>query len=343
MILYLIAYDKNLYNKIKDMIMNKTKRILIMFMTIVCVITIMPINTYAATNKKVALSSKSISMDVGNNKVLKLNNAKGNITWKSSNTKIVSIKKKNSNSVTLSAKKKGNATITCTYKGKKYTCKVNITKPKMKYDTWEEETVMLGYINTVWVDNSSNTISWSIDDPTIASIKPIGNKNQKCEIEALTHGETTMRIVDGDTTHIMKVIVPEVKLDCAKVYMDGKNKYVACGIYYNTEYMTYYDENGNDITNTFPMFGYEGRYYSRADADAMEVQFVGTDIKSQDVYWESSDPDTWISENIWGDHYSLYCPKYGQELHGSVTFTTKLGNETFSFILEYDMCALPGR
>lgn len=327
---------------------KKISKLLICMLCVMCVcFTSMPVNTYAATNKKVALSSKSISMDVGKSKVLKLNNAKGNITWKSSNTKIVSIKKKSSNSVTLSAKKKGNATITATYKGKKYTCKVNITKPKMKYDTWEEETVMLGYINTVEFEKSdlvdfNATLKWSIDDPTIAKLTVDSKNSHIIKLESLTHGETYVRAIEPGVTHIMKVIVPEVKLDCAKVHWDGSKYWGASGQYINTKFVTYYDENGNDITNTFPITNIEGKYYCRADdAGNMQVQFVGTDIKSQDVYWESSDPDTWTVEDFWGDGYALYCPKHGQELHGSVTYTTHLGNETFSFIFEYDFCKLP--
>ena len=334
---------------------HKTKYFkgLLCLICILCLLlTSMPINTYAATNKKVALSSKSISMDVGNNKVLKLNNAKGNITWKSSNTKIVSIKKKSSNSVTLSAKKKGNATITATYKGKKYTCKVNIAKPKMKYDTWEEETVMLGYINTVSVENSSNTISWSIDDPTIASIKPIGNKNQKCEIEALTHGETTMRIIDGDTTHIMKVIVPEVKLDVAKIYLDGSEYYQdVLGTYHRYSIYSFFDENCNNITNTFEL---NCLYLNQSKRNELTIrfrkitnpkswlplEFIGTDIIPSDLDWESSNPNKIVidKENTsWHWHVN----EFNDADKGSTIFTTKLGNETFSFEFEWDFCALP--
>ena len=309
-------------------------------------------------------------MDVGNNKVLKLNNAKGNITWKSSNTKIVSIKKKSSNSVTLSAKKKGNATITATYKGKKYTCKVNITKPKMKYDTWEEETVMLGHINTVEFEKSdlvdfNATLKWSIDDPTIAKLTVDSKNSHIIKLESLTHGETYVRAIEPGVTHIMKVIVPEVKLDVAKILMDSSKLYT----FFNgvTEQLrpiyvdTYYDENGNDITDLFVDTGLVITYDDKYDKTLMTsrgrnfksanswlgVKFIGTDISASDVQWESSNKDSliYIDSDANSKSGRDYC--YWRTLEGnkggkgSTVFSTKLGNESFSFILEYDLCALP--
>ena len=177
---------------------------------------------------------------------------------------------------------------------KTYTCKVNV--PKMKYDTWDDETVMLGYTNTVWEDKPSSTMSWSIEDESIASIKTYGKKNNKCKIEALTHGETTMKIVDGGITHIMKVIVPEVKLDVAKVVWDCSKTYTLGGGISRCEYLTYYDENGNDITNTLPLIEIiEGNRQrsSQKSRTALDTQFVGTDISTNEIEWTSSDPEAY--------------------------------------------------
>ena len=325
---------------------NKLKKIIICILCVICVlVTFTPVNANAAT--KVTLSNTKITLKLGNTKVLKLKNAKGKVTWKTSNAKVVSIKKKDATSITLTPKKQGNVTITATNNKKTYTCKVNV--PKMKYDTWEDETVMLGYTNTVWEENPSSTMSWSIEDESIASIKPFGKKNSKCKIEALTHGETTMKIVDGDTTHIMKVIVPEVKLDVAKVVYDSSEYYMRAGGYMRKEFLSYYDENGNDITNTFPLL--EDKTCRQRDwkkaKTALDTQFIGTDISTNEIEWTSSDPDAWIVKKFWDDiGPQLYYVPYGNDdwykaAKGSVTFTGKLGNETFSFVVEYDMCELP--
>ena len=320
---------------------NKLKKLIICMLCVICtLVTFTPVNTNAAT--KVTLSNTKITLKLGNTKVLKLKNAKGKVKWKTSNAKVVSIKKKDATSITLTPKKQGKVTITATNNKKAYTCKVNV--PKMKYDTWEDETVMLGYTNTVWEENPSSTMSWSIEDKSIASIKPFGKKNSKCQIEALTHGETTMKIVDGDTTHIMKVIVPEVKLDVAKVHTDMSKYYTTYTetLWYQID--TYYDENGNDITNTFNISEHKHnnevvsrcrRETINGEEDICDVKFIGTDISMWDVKWESSDPD---KAEMFDHGYA-----FGERpCKGSVTFTTKLGNETFSFILEYDVCPLPG-
>ena len=320
---------------------KQLRKFIICMLCVICtLVTFTPINANAAT--KVTLSNTKITLKLGNTKVLKLKNAKGKVTWKTSNAKVVSIKKKDATSITLTPKKQGKVTITATNNKKIYTCKVNV--PKMKYDTWEDETVMLGYINTVWEDKPSSTMSWSIEDKSIASIKPFGKKNSKCKIEALTHGETTMKIVDGDTTHIMKVIVPEVKLDVAKVHTDMSKYYTTYTetLWYQID--TYYDENGNDITNTFNISEHKHnnevvsrcrRETINGEEDICDVKFIGTDISMWDVKWESSDPDK--AEML--DHGYAFEER---PCKGSVTFTTKLGNETFSFILEYDVCPLPG-
>lgn len=326
---------------------KQLRKFIICMLCVICtLVTFTPVNTNATT--KVTLSNTKITLKLGNIKVLKLKNAKGKITWKTSNTKVVSIKKKDATSITLTPKKQGNVIITATNNKKAYTCKVNV--PKMKYDTWEDETVMLGYTNTVWEENPSSTMLWSIEDESIASIKTFGKKNSKCKIEALTHGETSMKIVDGGVTHIMKVIVPKVKLDVAKVVWDCSKTYKLGGGTSRCEYRTYYDDNGNDITNTLPLIEIiEGNrqrdsYESRT---ALGTQFIGTNISTNEIEWTSSDPDAWIVTKFWDDIGSqLYYVPYGNDnwykaAKGSVTFTGKLGNETFSFVVEYDMCELP--
>lgn len=326
---------------------KQLKNLVICILCVICtLVTFTPVNANAAT--KVTLSNTKITLRLGNTKVLKLKNAKGKVTWKTSNAKVVSIKKKDATSITLTPKKQGKVTITATNNKKTYTCKVNV--PKMKYDTWEDETVMLGYTNTVWEENPSSTMSWSIEDESIASIKPFGKKNSKCKIEALTHGETTMKIVDGGITHIMKVIVPEVKLDVAKMVVDCSKYYIDS--YFgpmHCDFKTYYDENGNDITNdlgtrcwyynnggTYLNEPSKGILVSKAREEDYYTKFIGTDISTWDVKWKSSNPEKLIIMSTGGLSFQEVPPT-----SGSVTFTTKLGNETFSFVIEFNLCALP--
>lgn len=324
---------------------KQLRKFIICMLCVICTfITFTPVNANATT--KVTLSNTKITLKLGNTKVLKLKNAKGKVTWKSSNAKVVSIKKKDATSITLTPKKQGNVTITATNNKKTYTCKVNV--PKLKYDTWDDETVMLGYIDTLTMSDIHTPIQWSIDNKEIASIKVKGKNNYKVEITSLTHGETTLNALLNGTMYKMKVIVPEVKLDVAKVVWNCSKTYGVGGTR-RCEYRTYYDENGNDITNTLPLIESDGErqrdsYESRT---ALETQFVGTDISTNEIEWTSSDPDAWIVTKFWDDiGPQLYYVPYGNDnwykaAKGSVTFTGKLGNETFSFVVEYDMCELP--
>lgn len=74
------------------------------------------------------LSKTSVSLEVGKSKTIKLNNATGKITWKSSDKKIATVKASGENGGKITAVKKGTCTITATCGKKSYTCKVTVTK-----------------------------------------------------------------------------------------------------------------------------------------------------------------------------------------------------------------------
>lgn len=69
----------------------------------------------------VALNKKTATIKVKGTVTLKLKNASGTVTWKSSNTKVATVSKGK-----VTGKKAGKATITATYKKKTYKCKVTV-------------------------------------------------------------------------------------------------------------------------------------------------------------------------------------------------------------------------
>lgn len=71
---------------------------------------------------KVKLSKTKATLYVGQTLQLKLNNAKGTVTWKSGKTSVATVSKKGK----VTAKKKGTATITAVSGKKKYTCKITV-------------------------------------------------------------------------------------------------------------------------------------------------------------------------------------------------------------------------
>ena len=119
-----------------------------------------------------------------------------------------------------------------------------------------------------------------------------------------------MKIVDGGITHIMKVIVLEVKLDVAKMVIDSSKYYIDSyfgPMHYNIR--TYYDENGKDITNDL---GTKCWYYSNGR-----------------TYIDDSSKGILVDRYRKEDYYTKFIG------------TDILGNETFSFVIDFNLCALP--
>lgn len=78
--------------------------------------------TAQAAGKAVKLNKTKATLYNGTSLQLKLSNAKGKVTWKSSNKKVASVTGKGK----VKALTPGKATITATNGGKKYTCKITV-------------------------------------------------------------------------------------------------------------------------------------------------------------------------------------------------------------------------
>lgn len=76
------------------------------------------------TAKPVSISATSLSLQEGKQTKLKLNNATSTVTWKSSNTKVVTVDQYGN----VVGVKAGTATVTATCGGQTYTCRMTITK-----------------------------------------------------------------------------------------------------------------------------------------------------------------------------------------------------------------------
>lgn len=94
----------------------------------------------ASAAAKPALNLKTVSIQRGKSRTLKLLNARGKITWKSSNQAVASVNSKGK----VTAKKAGTATITATNARKNYKCTVTVaaknTKTLIVYYSWGGET-----------------------------------------------------------------------------------------------------------------------------------------------------------------------------------------------------------
>lgn len=107
---------------------NIFKRFLMGILTLMLVFTAGPYlpvqdNVSVAQAAQVKLNAKKVTLQKGKKKTLKLKDATGKITWKSSKKSVAAVSKKG----VVTAKKPGKVTITATNKGKKYKCTVTVT------------------------------------------------------------------------------------------------------------------------------------------------------------------------------------------------------------------------
>ena len=79
----------------------------------------------ACAGGRVKLNKKKVTIKVGGKVKLKLKNAKGKVTWKSSKKKVATVTGKG----VVKGKKRGTVKITAKYKRKKYICKVKVILP----------------------------------------------------------------------------------------------------------------------------------------------------------------------------------------------------------------------
>ncbi len=104
-----------------------SRRFLVGIITMMLVFSAVPYlpmqgNVPVAEAAKVKLNTKKVVLKRGDRKNLKLKNASGKITWKSSKKSVASVNKKG----VVKAKKAGTAIITATYKKKEYTCRITV-------------------------------------------------------------------------------------------------------------------------------------------------------------------------------------------------------------------------
>lgn len=120
------------------MVTNKKRRRIICLVVIMILSVLLRSEAYAA--KKVKLSSKIISLKVGQEKTLKLKNNKRKVKWSVvSGKKVVKLSAKKKTRVTIKGKKKGTAKVQAKIGKKKYTCKVVVKQPKKSVKKSSEE------------------------------------------------------------------------------------------------------------------------------------------------------------------------------------------------------------
>ena len=127
--------------------------------------TILP-GTVCVTEAAPRISSSKLTMIKGQSRTLKITGLKKGqkITWKSSNSKIVTVNKAGK----LQAKAKGSATITGTVSKRKYTCKVTVQAPKLNKTSI---TLKVGQTYQLKLSGTNQKITWKSSNSKIVTVK----------------------------------------------------------------------------------------------------------------------------------------------------------------------------
>ena len=154
--------------------MKKWKKILISLIT-VFVLAMLPAEsailpgTVCVTEAAPRISSSKLTMIKGQSITLKITGLKKGqkITWKSSNSKIVTVNKAGK----LQAKAKGSATITGTVSKRKYTCKVTVQAPKLNKTA---VTLKVGQTYQLKLSGTNQKITWKSSNSKIVTVNKAG-------------------------------------------------------------------------------------------------------------------------------------------------------------------------
>lgn len=159
-----------------------------------------PVNVQAATVK---LSKAKATMEVDSTLKLMLGTIDAaKVSWKSNNTKIVTVAKTG----TITAKKEGTATITATYQSKKYTCDVTVVDsnkavPKKDYyslgETWTVDGQWRFTFDSVTTTSDRNKYSDMNPEQVIILKYTYENLGYEGKFQDLYISSTSMQVIDG--------------------------------------------------------------------------------------------------------------------------------------------------
>ena len=113
-------------------------------------------------------------------------NPDSKVKWSIKNSKIGKLKTMD-NKAYITAKKNGSTYVYATYKGKKYSYKMNVVKTKKVYLSTTAFNIYKNKKHTLKIFNAKGKITWSVKNKKIVSIK--GKKN-RCKITAKKVGST---------------------------------------------------------------------------------------------------------------------------------------------------------
>lgn len=164
-----------------------------------------PMDTHAASKVKINKTKAAISK--GDTLQLRVTGTKKKAKWSSDKKSIATVSSKGK----VTGKKTGKATITAKVGGKKYTCKVTVTKPdykKLIVGMWEGRWIDGGYIELAFFKNGKFHSSMYYDSECDSTQGFYRIKGDKLEldtgdiftIKSITRSKLTLKTMFGTRT-----------------------------------------------------------------------------------------------------------------------------------------------
>ncbi len=168
--------------------MKRFRNLIIVLVIVFAIVSpiVLPItgNVAVVEAATVGISQKSLVLEIGKTKVLKISGTKNKLTWKSSDKSVATV----ASNGKVTAKEVGMATITATVGGKKYSCTVTVAP----YDAVEEKIGEISVIIPKDWDFESQEVSKGNFEATITPTELASNFIITTEFtgeKALTYGE----------------------------------------------------------------------------------------------------------------------------------------------------------
>ena len=156
---------------------------------------------FPASAAKVKLSTKKLTLQMGQKKTIKVKNAKKTVKWSSSNKKVATVSKG-----TVKGIAPGTAKIKAKVGSKTYACSVKVVSPKLNKTSAK---VQLGGTLTLKLSKAAyaGKVTWTSSNTKIASV------SSKGKVKALMPGTVKVKAKVGKKTLTCKVTVTNVDAD----------------------------------------------------------------------------------------------------------------------------------
>jgi hypothetical protein len=128
--------------------------------------------TYIAQAATIKISNKSITLEVGKTKTLKITGTSKKVTWSSSKKAIATVSSKGK----VTAKAAGTSTITANIAGKKLTCKVTVKEPVnpyLKNAPFDAREIQIEGINLVMPSDWDGVLEEGTQNDLYATLSPL--------------------------------------------------------------------------------------------------------------------------------------------------------------------------